>query len=249
MKQALVLQVGQLSDSMLITGIVRKLAEDHEVHCVVDHTTAELLRYNKNVATSGVDAPTLKDSYDIAINFSPQVTCTEIMELANADVKFGYGKLDDNLSFFNQGAELHYKYRYIGAPTRTNLLQLTYNLAGMKWQGEGYYLAYFPRNRAKKSLTGLVIRDQLLRTYIRENIKLAKSRIHVVPFKRDVLKQVDEINRCKNLVTDDYGILHLGLALRKNVEMIVKRKPTFGVEFFGSGNLHVFDMAALKEMA
>lgn len=249
MKSALVIQIGQLSDTILLTGVIKKLIEDgNSIHCVVDRQSGEIFRYIKNTIIDSIDAPNLQKEYTTAINLSPQITCTSIMEKVSAENKFGYGVENGNLSFFNYGAEVHYKHKYMGEQTKSNLFQLIFNLAGYTWQGEGYHLPYFPRNKTKKYLTGLVIRDQLLRSYIRDNIKLSQSKTYTVPFKRDILKQIDEMNRCKNIVTDDFGIMHLGLALRKGVEMIVKRKPSFEIEMFGSGNMHIFDHAVLKDM-
>jgi hypothetical protein len=251
MSDVLLIHLGQLSDAIVSTSIVKKLVADGaRVHCVGDQQFCNLLAYCKNVRAEVLD--TVRSSglakYDTAINLSPLPTCTGIIDEVRADTKLGYGKTGDALSFYNKGAELHYRHRFVGVPTTSNLFQLTFSLAGMTWRGEGYQIGYFPRNRTKKSAIGVAIRDQILRNYVCDNIKLDRSRILVVPFRHNVLKQIDEVNRCKNIVTDDAGITHLSLALRKNVEYIVRKKPSFGIEMFRSGHVHVFDSAALKEV-
>lgn len=247
MIDVLLVQLGHTTDTIVATSLIKKLtAEGKSVHVVTDRPTSELLSYYKGVHAETLDGLHL-DQYKTAINLSPLVTCTEMIDSVVAEEKFGYGKVGDSLSFYNKGAELHYRHRYVGIPTKSNLFQLTYGLAGLKWHGEGYHIAYFPRNRAKKSLTGIAIRDRLLRDYVSANIKLEKTRISDVPFRLSLLKQIDEINRCKHIVTDDHAIMHIALALRKKVELIVRRPPPFAVEMFGSGNLHVFDSSVLKE--
>lgn len=249
MADILLIQLGQLSDTVIATGVVKKLtSEGHRIHCVADATACDLLGYCRNVHVESIEGAMLK-SYDTAINLSPLVTCTEMIDKADAETKLGYGKTGVSLSFYNKGAELHYRHRYVGIPTRSSLLQLAFGLAGMTWQGEGYYVGYFPRNRTKKSAIGVAVRDHLLRDYVKDNIKVEKSTLLAVPFKQNVLKQLDEINRCKNIVTDDAGILHLSLAMRKNVEYIVRKKPPYHIEMFNSGNIHVFDSAQLKDLS
>lgn len=249
MSEVLIIQLGQLTDAVVSTSIVKKLLTDgHRIHCVADPITRDLIGYCKNVRVESPEEATI-ESYDMAINLSPLVTCTEMIDKVDAATKLGYGRQGESLSFYNKGAELHYKHRYIGIPTPANLFQLTFGLAGMTWHGEGYHIGYFPRNRSKKGSIGIVIRDQLLRDYVKKNVNCDKTRISVVPFRQSVLKQIDEINRCKNIVTDEVGILHLALALRKNVELIVRKKPPFEIEMFNCGNIHVFDSTQLKEIA
>jgi hypothetical protein len=118
---------------------------------------------------------------------------------------------------------------------------LVFGLAQKTWQGEGYWLQYFPRNKTRKSLAGVAIRDDRMRRYLYGNLKVDRTRLWQIPFKHNPLKQIDEANRCKSIITDDFTIFNMGLALRKNVEYLIKKLPAYKLELFGSGNIHLFN--------
>lgn len=123
------------------------------------------------------------------------------------------------------------------------VFQSFFSFFGLTWAGEGYDLQYFPRNRQKKNSLGVIIRNQWLKDYIVQNVVLKDTKIWDIPFKVNVLKQLDEINRCSHIITDDETCVHMALALRKYVEYVVTTEPSYVTEMFGSGNTHIFDYA------
>jgi hypothetical protein len=246
MSHVLILHRQDVADAIVCTSLVKRLTQDgHTVTFAGDESTNDVLRYCGCRVVPLKNFP--RQNYAIAINLSPSLTCAETIGRVDADEKYGYGVDDGGLLFYNAGAELHYRAKYVRIPSTANQFQLVFGLAGLKWRGEGYDLRYYPRNRSKHTLTGVAIRDQGLRDFVFSNLSLQKTRLWRVPIKMNIRKQIDEVNRCKQIVTDDITIAHGALALRKNVEFLTSRLLPFKLEMFGAGNVHFFDNRVLKD--
>lgn len=240
MAKILLLHLNDVSDAMIVTSLIKRLVKDNNVvHCITNDSNETLFEYSGaiNVTISYAQ----KEKYDTAINLSPSYICANIFSQISATKKLGYGLVDENIEFLNEGAKRHYETLHLGKETKSNLFQLTFSVADLVWQGEGYGVSYFPRNKTRKSLTGLATKDSRLRNFLINNLNLECSKIWQVPFKKNVFKQIDETNRCKQIVTDENVIFHISLALRKNVELIIPKEPNYKVELFGSGNVHIYD--------
>ena len=137
---------------------------------------------------------------------------------------------------------------YLKQEVNRNLFQLMFGVAGLKWAGEGYGFQYFPKARQRKSRVGIAVRDRSVRRFLHTYLNLEESRIWHVPFKENVLKQFDEVNKAASVVTDDPFVMHVGLALRKRVELLIYDPPTIKPEFFSNGCLHLVpeDVKAAK---
>lgn len=239
MKDVLLITNQEYANLFIIASIIKRLASDGcRIHCLADSNSASLLRFQDKCTVEDINNGT-KVKYNCAINFSPTKYACEIIENVNAKSKLGYKYTDNIVDFYNEGADIHYRAKYIGIPTDANLLQLVFGLADLTWQGEGYTLQYFPRNRAKKSMIGIAVKDLYTRRFINSNLKINK--LWQIPFKCNMIKQIDEINRCKSIITDSEVVLYSSLALRKQVEYIATRPVPYKIEFFGSGNIHLFD--------
>jgi hypothetical protein len=249
MKDVLVVFDQDAADVLVATSLLKRLIWDGcRIHILADQNAASVLRFCDECFVEDIAKGT-RVKYDTAINFSTSERATKVVDSVGAKDKFGYNRKDGELGFFNEGADHHYRARHIGVPTDANLFQLTFGLAGETWQGEGYWLPYFPRNRTRKSLAGVAIRDERVRRYIYANLELDRTRLWQIPFKQNILKQIDETNRCKNVITDDFAVFNIALALHKNVEYLIQRRPAFKLELFGSGNIHLFSNKLLEKKA
>lgn len=239
MSDILVLNKHSLIDTLVATSLIGRLVDDgHRVHCMTDGNSVELFKYC-GCRTTGFFQPSC--SYDRAINLSPSLLCTEIVEKVRAKDKDGFGQKNGVLHFFNEGADLLYRARVVGIPTDANLFQLVFGAAQTTWQGEGYRVGYFPKHKTKRNAVGIAMRDRRLEVFVRERLKLDRERFWYIPFKHNPLKQIDEVNRCRDIITDDEGVVHAALALRKHAEFIVRKPTVYKLEMFGSGNIHVID--------
>jgi hypothetical protein len=164
------------------------------------------------------------------------------------------GSVED-LSAFDEVVDLKVsnektqEYRNVraGKASSNNLFQLFFSIFGIRWGGQGYDLHYFPRNRQKRNSVGIAVRSRWLKDYITNNIIMKDLRIWDIPLKANIVKQLDEVNRCSHIITDDENCVHVALALRKHVEFVVTTKPPYVTEMFGSGNLHIFDYVKLSQ--
>ena len=140
------------------------------------------------------------------------------------------------VDFTTEAGEIYSEARLGKIITQRNLFQLFFQIFDLTWKGEGYDLHYLPRNRQKKNSLGILLKDQWLKEFIKQNIKVWE-----IPFKANIVKQLDEINRCSCVITDDESCVHMALALRKQVEYVVKTETKYLTEMFGSGEIHLLD--------
>ena len=223
------------NDALVATPLIKRLSKDFAVHCMSD---GKLVEFFKFCAKTSQPLNIVRKPYDLVINLSPSLLCSDIIEQADSKEKLGFGRIGENLRFFNEGADQLYRAKIIGIPTDANYFQLLFGAANLAWQGEGYEISYFPRNRTKK-LTGIAVRDGRIKKHIAENLKVNK--MWQIPFKHNLLKQLDEVNRCQNVITDDETVMHSSLALRKKVEFISRKRVPYHIEMFKSGNFHNID--------
>lgn len=245
MPNALLLHSSDVADAIVATSLIKRLSRDgFAVYCVCNEASESVFEFSggRNIAVDQAR----RNSFDMAVNLSPTFLCADIMSDVRASKKLGYGVADEKISFYNDGAKAHYETVHLGKVTKANLFQLMFGIADISWQGEGYGLSYFPRNKTRKGLTGIATKDIRLREFLINNLNLEWSRLWQIPFKKNVLKHIDETNRCKQIVTDDITTLHVALALRKSVEYIIQKELPYKMEMFGSGNVHVYDPTLIK---
>ena len=243
--KTLVIQNGTTSDAMLTNSLLTRMVRDGDaVHCITSQNAGEIFSLIKGVKVSFLPEIDISEQYDMAVNLYPEPRSGMIMNRVHAHVKRGYGFDGEHIVFLDKSSDLHYRITRFGIYSNSSLFQLVYGMAGLTWKGEGYNLQYTPRNRQRKSLTGLCIKDLDLRNFILQHLLVKEMR--TIPIRQSVAKQIDEINRCKNLVTDDEGCMHVGLSLKKHVEYVSKRPTSYGLEMFKNGNIHVFNPEALR---
>lgn len=240
MPDILILHLNDVSDALITTSLIKKLIKlGNSVYCVTNDFNERLFEFSggRNISTNTA----MNRRFDVAINLSPAFMCADIIDKVKATKKLGYGVKAEEIIFYNEGAKNHYDIVHLNRQTNSSLFQIIFGIADISWEGEGYGLQYFPRNRSNRGLTGLAIKNAQLNKLILDNLELKKSHLINIPIKKNVFKQFDEVNRCKQVVTDDLTSFHVALALRKNVEYIIVKNPHYRIETFGCGNIHIFD--------
>ena len=240
MKKIVFIQDGDFSDNLILYGMISHFKNDF-VHCITDQWSSGIFKFSKVSKISTLDDPLLEEHYDLAVNFGITKESSEIFNTIKADSKNGYSYSNGNILFLSKEADLHYRARHLGIPTDHNLFQLTYGLANIPWKGDGYNLKYYPRNK-QENVVGINIFQKSLKDKI---ISMDYEYINV-PFKKNILKQIDEVNKCKKLITDNEGSMHIGLALRKKVEFLSVKRIPYKVEMFSSGSVNYIDRNALE---
>lgn len=116
-----------------------------------------------------------------------------------------------------------------------SILQLYFILAGLKWKGEGYDLGYYPKTKKKKNRIGISVANANVRNYVLDNLEIDNKKIWYVPYKKNVFKKMDEINKCDKIITDDLISFHLAMSLRKYVYYLETFPLSMRLEMFHNG--------------
>lgn len=224
-----------LASTSLVNGLLAAYPGSN-IHWITSSENLPLFQYNKRLAEVCVGENSLHRKCDLAINLTPSPYCCQAMKSGDFGSRSGFvfdkneiGVSDVSLSEILGVANGEQK-------TSKHVLQILFKLAGLKWRGEGYDLTYYPRNKMSKTKTGVAVDDDSLRQFIWDNLHLEYSKLWHVPMKQNLLKRIDEINRVKRIITNDWFCLHAAIALKKHVEFVDNQNYNMSVEFFGSGN-------------
>ena len=220
----------------LIRGLQR-VYPDCKIVFFLKQETEILLRYNKDIEL--INGYTIDDMhFDKVINLSPSLEASNLCSNLIADQKYGFIDHNSNVYCINKNAEEYYNSVFCNNRTNKCILQLLFRLANLRWRGEGYKFSYYPKNKTNRANTGVAIQSERLREFLKSNLQLSLSDVKYLSNKNNLLKKIDEINRCKNIITDDLFILHVAISLRKNVQFLDNKGLGYNIEFFGSGNHH-----------
>lgn len=239
MTTVVILQYGEPWISLASTTLIKAIHRDHNKVSLDWATTQEsycLFQHNSRIRDLMVGYGPFYNRYDIAINLSPTEESCSIMGDIEAKSKMGFGIVNGKIGYFNADAEEGLSVLKKNETSERNILQILFRIAGLRWRGDGYDLAYYPKNKTKKIKTGIAIENEELRKYVKNNLNLQQSELWHVPMKQNLLKRIDEINRCKRIVTDDLFSVHASIAMRKHVEFLDTKGLNINMEFFGNGN-------------
>tara|TARA_Y100000310_G_scaffold319966_1_gene375874 strand:- start:11617 stop:12348 length:732 start_codon:yes stop_codon:yes gene_type:complete len=225
-------KVKNIIATSLLSAIKRKCPEADIYWSVFLDEDKEVFKYNKHIkkVVNQEEMHNLRGGFYLLINLDPYFDYTE----------FRYNQFEHKLGcYFDPRANyFHQILKGEEQSESVSLFQIYYILAGMTWKGEGYDLGYFPKTRSKKKRIGLSIANANLRNYIHDNMDIGDMSIWHVPYKKNMFKRMDEINRCKKIVTDDLLTLHLAMSLRKYVYFLKTSELDTKTEFFGNGELY-----------
>jgi|TARA_Y100000310_G_scaffold118187_1_gene116988 hypothetical protein len=228
-----IVHLGNMSD-VLVASSINKVLVKNDVKitwAIANKDIADVFKYNDSVKTVLADQVKEED-YDVLFNLSSDRAALDVT------AKEKHGLLIDD--------EKYHQILYGDEVTNMNLFQIYYRLIGSSWRGQGYDLQYRPRTKSRKSRIGLAVANPNLRYFINDNLNLELSKLWVIPFKNNIYRKMDEINKCKTIVTDDFITMHLALYLRKYVHFLRTIPANFNVEMFGSGYCYDVPVMCLR---
>ncbi|MFW6009451.1 MAG: hypothetical protein ACOCP8_09335 [archaeon] len=230
----LITHLGPISQTLPATSIlyrINDIVSDANITWVSPNSTyLSIFRYNKiiNNTLTFNDLKNRKEEYDILINlhpFFPHKQCPDIRIKNSFDYNFNnYAKDFKDALIYNKNINM-------------NIFQIYYKMIGLTWRGEGYNIQYYPKTKSKSNRVGVALANANLRNYIKDKLNISKK-MWYIPYKNNLLKRMDEINRCKKIITDDMVTFHLALNLRKYVYYMETIPSNIKLELFNSGEIH-----------
>ncbi len=232
--------MGPISEIVAASSVnhgVKKQSIDTDITWVVPDEHAYIFKYNKDIKkTISLDEfENSKEKYNLFINLWPTIFKTE----ATLEGCMGFGFYKE-FGEFEKALLNNYSF-----PNMSNL-QLYFILAGLTWKGEGYDIGYYPKTKTKKNRIGMSAANANLRNYVLDNLEVDDKKIWYIPYKKNIFKKMDEINRCQKIITDDLLTFHLALALRKHVYYLETYPHTLRLELFKSGQVYSVPYSYLK---
>ena len=230
--------------SSILKGMTKVVSGDTQVTWVVsDRNCLSLFRYNTRcVPVFYQDLMPINHHYDVLINLHPICVVPEMTGISfDEAIGFGYDKTLD----------IFLDVLYGQTPSKLSLFQIYFKASGMTWRGEGCDIGYYPKSRTNRKKVGLAIANANLRNYVSDRLNLDKisnfkgMTLWHVPYKKNILKRMNEINKCKEIITDDFLTLNLALYLRKHVYFLETISLNTRIEFFGFGRVFQVPTAVL----
>ena len=211
--------------SSVIKGLYKKYKNPDIIFAVKDKSICSLFKYNKKVKSVIYENLANKDDvFDLLINLHPDLDhniCPDII-------------IKDITGFYKNNK--YYNILYKNEVSNLNLFQIYYKLSGLEWRGEGYDISYYPKNKVRKKV-GISVSNVNLKNYVSEKLNLENSKLWKIPYKRNIFKKMDEINRCKKIITDDFLTYNIAVCLRKYVYFLKTVSHNTKLEFFNKGEI------------
>jgi len=229
----LICYLGSLAEIFMASTVNKGLTKQYEdcnIHWIVDPDVKYLFKYNKRVqrvfTPDEFSSFYQQESYDILVNFDRD---SKIVDSVYAKDKRGFN--------FDLNCQKYYDCLYSDVPLKMNLFQIYFRITKMSWRGEGTDINYYPKYKSKKNRVGLAVANTNLRKFVHEQLQLEMSKLWVVPYKKNVFKRMDELNRCKVIITDDLLTLSLAVSLQKFVYFLRVVALPFEIELFRNGKI------------
>lgn len=241
--KVLIVQLGDMTScvtsSVLNKILLRKHKDANILWVLSGIEECKLFKFNKCAKYLSIDQFSNReeahDEYDLLINldrtFDPNYSTVKFKEGHG----FGFAEQDtyDPIIYGSQRSTM-------------NIFQVYARLAGESWHGEGYDLQYFPASKSKKSRAGIAVAHSNLRRHVSDNLDLSKMKLWLVPYKKNMFKYIDELNKCHHIVTDDSLTMHLSILLHKYVHWLSVLPMNTEPEFFGTGKIYFVPLSVIK---
>lgn len=224
--------VDNIASSSVLKRLKRRMESTEITWCVRKKDDKNIFKHNKSIDTvmSLEELINLDKTFDLLINLNPFLPHKICNRIDIVDT-LGFGFNEEIIPFEAVvNGEM--------PNDNMNIFQMYYTLAGMTWKGEGYDIGYYPRSKSKKNRAGIAVAHANLRNYLTDELELDSMKLWHIPYKKNIFKRMDEINKCAKIVTDDMLTLHLALALRKYVYFLKTTPTNTKIEFFGNGEFY-----------
>jgi heptosyltransferase-2 len=251
-KKICIIKLDGLGDVLRTTPILWRF-QDAEVTWITEEVSLPLLANNPFIKTiipiSGI-SDTADFVFDELYNFDEDKKACLLAANIRADKKKGYGIKDG--SYFPFDADAGYAYEL----SKNNQLkfksnnktyqQLIFEMAGFEWQGEDYILGYMPKNEIQyevgiNHLVGAKFPNKAWPHWKEMAVKLSSASLQR---QFGTLQEyIDWINSCRIIVTGDSLGMHIALALKKKVIILMGSTSWNEIETYNRGSILTAQLA------
>jgi hypothetical protein len=227
--------LGNISQLIPATSVIRGIKK-HDINTKITWVVSKkdlcyINDYNKDVSRTISFDQFISEShkYDLLVNLYPDFPeDVKINSTIIHTTGFYFHSYFDKFKKVFSGNKEHFD---------MNIFQLYFILSGLKWSGEGYDIRYKPKNKVKANKIGVSVANANIRNYILDNLEVDNKKIWYIPYKKNIFKRMDEINRCKKIITDDLITFHLAMSMRKYVYYLETFPLSTKLEMFNNGEI------------
>jgi len=229
MKKIVIIQTGDDAEIFPLLSLVIGLKKSYPKSQIIwagDNYISDLIRYNKRVKRfidikQDFTMKTLQIVFgsEMCVNTSINSTAKQFASNVNADKTVGF----DKKGATSRQAEFFGNVISGKMSTQKTALQLYYDLAELRWRGEGYGLSYYPK----------IKQTEQCGTFMAEHEE--PDDCSPIKMPTEILDKLDTVNKYEKIITDDVFTAHASIALRKQCTFI--SDLTYQMEFFGRGSL------------
>jgi len=235
-----VAHMGPISELIVASSVnlgIKGKPVETKISWVVADENKYIFKHNKNVDEVFSEGEFMNrgGEFDLLINLWP----SEIKTEATIRDHIGFGSYKEFEPF--KEVLLHNK-----SIPQMSSQQLYFILAGLRWKGEGYNIPYFPKSRSRKNRVGVAVSNANLRNYVLDKLDLEGSKVWNIPYRKNIFKKMDEVNKCKRIITDDATIFHLSMNLRKYVYLLETIPFNLRIETYGQGETYRVPLSIVR---
>jgi hypothetical protein len=233
----LIIHTGDACECFVSSSLFRGLNGEEkypEVYVIAgDQYCSSIFERNKHVKkvyqVDNLPNEIFKMTFDKLVVLHPD-TNESLINSIQSNEKLGFNCSKDSEYFFD--------ILYGSRKSKLNMFQVYFKMAGMIWHGQRYDFDYFPRSKSKDNRTGLAVANSNLRNYIIDKLRLDESRLWMIPYKKNIFRKMDEINKCKRIITDDFFTMNIAVHLKKSIYFLKTIPHMTRIEMFGNGYIY-----------
>lgn len=245
-KTICIIKLDGMGDVLRTTPILWRF-QHSDVTWITEKASVSLLRDNPFIKTIiPISEARANDGFvfDELYNFDEDKKACLLASNITAKKKKGYGLKDDNYFPFDADSkyahELSRKDELKFKLNKKTYQQIIFEMAGFKWQDEDYILGYQPKNKIQYKIGINYLVGKKFPNKVWPRWKELVDRLDSVSSQKEfntIEEYIDWINSCRIIVTGDSLGMHIALALKKKVIILMGSTSWNEIETYGRGEI------------
>lgn len=242
MSRICLIKLGALGDVLRTTPILHPLVKEGEITWVTLDEAIPLLQEIPHITCllPLSRAQELKNEpFDLLLNADEDPRACMLAEALQANTKKGYGWRNGTYVPFDKDAEYAYRLSHDDVlkfhVNRKTYQQILFEMTGMCWKGEDYLLGFRPAALETDAIGLNYLVGEKFQTKHWPHWKVLEDNpgVSVQQMYPSLNDYVDWIQSCRILVTSDSLGMHIALALRKRVVILMGSTSWREIETYG----------------